>query len=317
MKTNLTIRNSILIALFAFFVSCSKDEEVDIVTDPYTSGLIEEINTDSLQSYVQWLQGIGTRFMLADNRKDIALAIQNKFISFGLTDTRIDSFYNAATFKEIPYHTWQYNVIAILPGSISPNTISIMGGHYDNYSRNSDPFLFAPGANDNASGIAATLEVARVIQSSSFTPKATIQFVAFAAEELGLFGSRDYAVKLAASSSTVSMMLNSDMIAYWPDSDPSLWTVNIMDYENSTSLRILAQKTCANYTNLKTNNNNQYNRQSDSYPFFLNGFNAVFFESNANDVNYHTTADISANCNFPYLREVTKISCAMLVENNK
>jgi bacterial leucyl aminopeptidase len=318
MKTNLSFRNLIVISIFAIYlIGCSKDDEIDSNTDPSISGLIENIKTDSLQSYVQWLQNMGTRFMLADNRKKIALAIQNKFISFGYTNTRIDSFYNSATFKSVPYQTWQYNVIATLSGSISPSSISIMGGHYDNYSKNSDPFVSTPGANDNASGVAATLEVARVIHNSSFTPTATIQFVAFAAEELGLFGSRDYAYKLATSNSTVTMMLNSDMIAYWQGSDPSLWSVNIMDYENSTTLRTDAEKTCSLYTILKTNNNNQYNKQSDSYPFYLNGYKAIFFESNANDIAYHSTSDISSNCNFAFLREVAKVSCAMLVESNK
>lgn len=313
MKTNHFIKYSIIISSFAILLnSCSKDEESDS-PDSYISSFTQEINADSLASYVNWLQSMKTRFMLADNHRSVAFQIKNRFIEMGYTDTRIDSFKNICTFKQVVYQTWQYNVIATLNGSTYPDSICIIGAHYDNYSKNSDPFISAPGANDNASGIAATLEIARVMQNKNFIPKTTIQFVAFAAEELGLLGSRDYASKIQK----VKMMLNNDMIAFWSGTDPSLWTVNIADYTNSTSLRMNAQRICSLYTNLKTNNNNQYNKQSDSYSFYLNGYKAIFFESNGVDNYYHTASDITSNCNFNYLKEVVKVSCALLVDGNK
>lgn len=305
------------LAISAILFSCNKENDNVEHPDPSVNSIVDKINADSLEKNVQWLQSMGTRFCLANNRKEIAIKIKNRFIQLGYTNTTIDSFFITKTYSSKTYNTWQYNVIATIQGSTSPNTVCIMGGHYDDYSKNSDPFNTAPGANDNASGVAATLEVARVIHDNNFIPTTTIQFVAFAAEELGLFGSKDYASKLAASNSAVSMMLNSDMIACWPGSDPSLWTVNIMDYANSISLRENAQKICSIYTNLKTNNDNKYNTQSDSYSFYLNGYKAIFFESNAQDVSYHSTSDISSHCNFDYLKEVAKISCAMLIESNK
>jgi Zn-dependent M28 family amino/carboxypeptidase len=53
--------------------------------------------------------------------------------------------------------------------------------------------MVVPGANDNASGVAATLEIARVMKKFNFRPGYTIMFLAFGAEELGLLGSRDFA----------------------------------------------------------------------------------------------------------------------------
>lgn len=242
-----------------------------------------------------------------------------KFESFGYADVQLDSFQLVEYYYNGNYYTnWQYNVIATLQGTIYPDSLSIIGGHHDCIVKSSigNPFNFAPGANDNASGVATTLEVARVLKRVDFQPKTTIKFVTFAAEELGLHGSSDYAEKVFQTNSKIKMMLNNDMVAYWPNSDTSNWCVNIIDYTNSTSLRKKAQDVCKIYTYLKTNNDNTYQEYSDSYPFSLKGYKAIFFISNANDVNYHTPNDLTSKCNFKFCKEVAKINCVLLVENN-
>ena len=107
------------------------------------------------------------------------------------------------------------------------------------------------------------------------------------------------------------------MIAYWPtNTEPMI--VNIIDYPTvSTNIRLDAEKVCQLYTSLETNNDNTYYRSSDSYPFFLNGYKAIFFITNASDPNYHTTNDLVSNCNFNFCKEVTKISGALLVNCNR
>lgn len=76
------------------------------------------------------------------------------------------------------------NVVAELPGATTPQTIYIIGAHYDHISGD------RPGGDDNASGVAALLEAARVLSQYRF--ESTIRFVAFNAEEDGLLGSNDY-----------------------------------------------------------------------------------------------------------------------------
>ncbi len=307
----------IIFALLSILSSCSKDDESVVKPDPFISEFIEEINSDSLKSSVEWLENMGTRFMLANNRKQVAKDIQKKFITLGYPDTQIDSFFNSKVFRDITYQTWQYNVIATLEGSRSPNDYCIVGAHYDCYTKDADLFTLSPGANDNASGVAATLEIARLMRKRSFIPKTTIQFVAFAAEELGLFGSWDFTEKCANTQKNIKMMLNFDMIAHWPGSNPAEWTLNIIDYDNSKTLSKKSQEICLLYTNLNTiNDNTDYNR-SDSYLFYSYGYEAIFFASAAMDNTYHTIDDITANCNFNYCREVTKASCALLIESNK
>jgi len=317
MRTNQTLRNLILISIFAYLlIGCSKEDETKGPTpDPFVKELVDEVNADTLEKNVQWLQDMGTRFALADNRKEVAKKIKERFIQYGCTNTTLDSFFITKSYSGIVYNTWQYNVVATIEGIEYPDSICIMGGHYDSIIQNSVALNTAPGANDNASGVAAALEVARVINKNEFTPKTTLKFIAFGAEELGLFGSYDYATKLYNDQKKVKMMLNNDMIAYWPLTESGM-RVNIIDYPNSIDLRLSAEKACELYTTIQTYNNNRYQAYSDSYPFFLKGYEAIFFISNADDPNYHTLNDIVGYCNFNFCREVTNISCALIIENN-
>jgi leucyl aminopeptidase len=80
------------------------------------------------------------------------------------------------------------NVVATLPGLIAPGEVHVLGAHYDSVN-GSGATLAAPGADDNASGTAGLIEVARILASSGVRFEATITFVAFAAEEFGRVGS--------------------------------------------------------------------------------------------------------------------------------
>ncbi len=191
-----------------------------------------------------------------------------------------------------------------------------MGGHYDDILSTSD-LTVVPGANDNASGTAAVLEVARVMKKNKYKPKSTIMFIAFGAEEIGLLGSSGFCDHiLNGFSERVRFMLNSDMIAYEASSSAADWFVNIIDYDNSHSLRHEAEAICDKYTVLNYTNDNTYNRQSDSYPFFTNGYKALFFFSGDADPNYHSLNDVVSNCNFGYCTEVVKLQCALLADKN-
>ena len=304
------------IITFSFF-SCTKEEDPVLSKKELTTyDLIEKINADSIRFLVNWMQNMGTRFALAENRREVARDIKNRFRMIGYDNAELDSFMITKTYKNVRYQLMQYNVIASLSGTDYPDSVTIIGGHYDNILSSGDPFLTVPGANDNASGVAATLELARVLRQNNYLPSGTIRFIAFGSEELGLFGSYDYAGKAMSSSMKIKMMLNNDMIAYQPESEISSWTVNIMDYENSGTLRAKAEKLCTKFTTLKFVTINTNNKYSDSYPFSLNGFKSLFFFSNITDPDYHTLNDLSANCNFEYCREIVKLNCALAVDCN-
>ncbi|MBN1386967.1 MAG: Zn-dependent exopeptidase M28 [Bacteroidales bacterium] len=307
-----------VMAFLIILASCAKEETLEEIRESITLDLIQDINADSLESYVTWMQNMGTRFCLSDNRRKVAVDIRDKFRSFGYTTAYLDSFLLERNYRGIDYSLWQYNVIARLEGDRYPDSISVMGAHYDSIlsGPESDPFTVAPGAHDNASGVAAALEVARVMKDNNFTPEGSIEFVAFAAEELGLYGSWDYAFKASDSRAKIKMMLNNDMIAYEPSANMSEWKVNILNYVNSLNLPTIANRLAAKYTVLDTYTDNTLNKYSDSYIFSMYGYPALFFFKDADDPNYHSLNDIVDYCNFIYCREIVIISTAMLVEKN-
>jgi hypothetical protein len=308
---------STLIIIILIASGCTKPDKEEI-KDQYISGFVNKINTDSLLNYVTRMQNMSTRFMLADNHRQVAVWLKNKFIQLGYADTKLDSFNITTTFMEIEYTTMQYNVIAALIGNTYPDSICVLGAHYDNRlsSTTGDPFVFVPGANDNATGVAATLEIARIMKERSFIPSSTIQFVAFGAEELGLFGSIHFSQKASARGEKIKMMLNNDMIGIPFQSDQGMWYVNIIDYENSHYLRSEAQRLCERYSSVASINDNANAGKSDSYPFYRYGFKSLFFIQNALGSTYHTENDLVTTINFQYCREIAKISCALLVDKN-
>jgi bacterial leucyl aminopeptidase len=310
---------SCLAIIIFYSTGCSKEEYSGKPSkDELTILLRADISADTLESTVNWMQNMGTRFALASNRREIALKIKNRFIMIGYPKTTIDSFIVTKLYNNTSYVQWQYNVIAALEGISSPDSICILGGHYDNILRagTGDPFVSGLGANDNASGVAAALEIARVLKKNNFSPKNTIKFIAFASEEIGLMGSYYQSEKSKTNSEKIKMMLNNDMIGYQPFSDRTQWYINILDYENSHELRKKAEFVAGKYAQLNYVNINTYNKQSDSYPYSLNGFRSLFFMAYTSDPNYHTPNDIVQNCNFAFCREVAIISCALLVDCN-
>ncbi len=305
---------TLLAVLIILLGSCEKKISREEQVETLTTSLIKKLEADSIQSYIEWMEGMGTRFALAENRRQVAVRILNRFRLVGVEDVRLDSFMIYRSYRDVQYNLMQYNVIATIEGNINPSEVYIIGGHYDSILRTGDPWDTAPGANDNASGVAAAIEVARVMMDNDFKPASTIEFVAFAAEELGLYGSRSYASRSAGLGKDIALMLNNDMIAYEQRTDPNTWLVNIMDYENSIDDRLDAQRMADRYTVLNTYTDNTYQKYSDSYAFFENDYPAIFFFIGSDDPNYHTLNDLAANCNFEYCKEVTSISLSILID---
>jgi hypothetical protein len=112
-------------------------------------------------------------------------------------------------------------------------------------------------------------------------------------------------------------MLNHDMIANETATDPSDWTLMVMNYLNSAELRTEYVNCGKTYTTLNFSQYNQYNTTGDSYSFYKKGYKALFMLCNAIDPYYHTASDIADHYNFPYCREVTAVSLAFLVQETK
>jgi hypothetical protein len=311
---------AVLLVLLFFAVSNSKAGVLDYAgktsPDSVIASYTGKINPDSIQSYMQALEDFGARFCLAGNRREVAEWIRDKFIAFGYTGAHLDSFQFNRWYAGTWYLTWQYNVIAPYEGYQNPDSIFVLGAHHDAivpYSSN--PFIIAPGADDNASGVAATLEIARVMKHYGYQPAYTIKFITFAAEELGLHGSWNYANKAANAGKNIICMINLDMVSYCalPENE---WKVRIQKYPNSDWFTNLAHQIIQNHTILTAVESTQYIQYSDSWPFYSNGYNAIFFIEDQFTPYYHTVNDLVATTNKHYAAEMTKISLGMLIYLN-
>ncbi len=273
------------------------------LTDTTISFISSAIDPDSVRFIIQSLQDFQTRFLFASTRDSVASWIKAQFIRWGYTDVVIDSFQYSGT--------WQKNVIATLPGLYSPDKISIVGGHHDSYS-SGDPLIFAPGADDNASGTSAVMEMARVFKELNYQPESTIKFITFGAEEYGLWGSKDYALKAYNAGMNINVMINHDMISH-TNSPVGSSTVDINYYTGFEYLRDLAMYCTQNYSVLTPRSGSQNSSGSDSHSFWQLGFPSVYFEERDFSPYYHSPADTIGNYDMEFCAEVIKSSCATLL----
>jgi leucyl aminopeptidase len=131
------------------------------------------------------------------------------------------------TVKQFSHPNWpQKSVILTIKGTTNPGKIVVIGGHLDSTIGWTNENSIAPGADDDASGVSTLQEVARVLLASGYKPKRTIQFMAYAAEEVGLKGSAEIATDYKNKGKKVVGVMNLDMTNYkgTPTSDISVMT---------------------------------------------------------------------------------------------
>jgi leucyl aminopeptidase len=118
----------------------------------------------------------------------------------------------------------QKSVIMTIPGTTRPSEVIVIGGHLDSIAPGGNA-SHAPGADDDASGIATLTEIARVLLASNFRPERTIKFMAYAAEEVGLRGSQAIVRDFKARKVNVVGALQLDMTNY-QGSDRDIWIID-------------------------------------------------------------------------------------------
>jgi len=264
-----------------------------------------EMKSVNLNSYTQDLVNFKTRYATASNHRQVAVYLLNKFKSFGYQNAYLDSFTYSST--------WQYNVIATLQGTTTPDSMYILGAHYDSNS-SSNATVTAPGADDNASGAAGVLEVARAYKAGGFKPKSTIVFVEFAAEDVGLLGSKHYVNDAKTSGLKIAMMVNFDMISN--ETSSSNWTMKIEKYTGSEKVTALTKYITNNYSSLTPLEDLEHITCSDSYSFNQGGYKAVQLMENTYSPYYHSANDIVSNTNSNYATEICRVACGMLTYRN-
>src|SRR5437764_9420199 len=202
--------------------------------DPKIAAALKEISPQQIQGTIEKLVSFGTRLTLsAQDPGSISAGhgigaarewIKSEFDRYshdcgGCLEVRTDTFTQAPA-DRIPKPTEITNVYALLKGTDPENAkrVVLVTGHYD--SRNSDTLDTtgaAPGANDDASGTAVSLECARVLSKLKFP--GTIIFLAVPGEEQGLYGSKHFAGYAKSQGWDIEAVLNNDIVG----GDKSTW----------------------------------------------------------------------------------------------
>lgn len=203
-----------------------------------------------------------------------------------------------------------HNVVGTLVGAVRPDEWFIVGGHYDSTSQS--PQTSAPGAEDNASGCAGVLEMARIFAENP--PHATVLFICYVGEEQGLLGSIDHASDLVSSgnSSKVQAMLNMDMIGYTSDADLDC----LLESAPIGQFLIDAlSDAAATYTSLRIETTLSA-WGSDHVPYLDRNMPALLtIENDWSDYPYyHSTGDLPGNITPAMGREILKMNVAALSE---
>jgi len=204
-----------LFLLFAINISAQTDTRI--------YDIVKSISSERIEKDVKILANFGTRNTFSDTvstTRGIGAArrwIKNEFETISKSCKNcIDVFYQKDFVttndgERVPKDTWIVNVVAIQKGTKYPNKFIIMSGDID--SRNSDTMDYlgdAPGANDNASGMAGTIEAARVLSKYQF--ENSIIYVGLSGEEQGLFGGKGLAEYAKKNNWEIIGVLNNDMI---------------------------------------------------------------------------------------------------------
>ena len=261
--------------------------------------LLNLVSEDSLHAWVQRLQDFQTRYSYSDSIGKARDWLRHKFLSFGIDSVWLHHFNHDSD---------QWNVVAAVEGTARPDRVIVVGGHYDSvvYGPGTNPYEWAPGADDNASGTVATLEMARIVAQNPLP--ITVIFAAFAQEEQGLIGSDYLAQYLHNQNTALELMINSDMISYNPNlsSDVRIYgDPTAMDYIN------LMMEVADTYTYLNPVYMNQA-PNSDHYSFYQWGYDAIMAHEPYVQYHntYHSDYDVVDSLDFPYLKEAVGLCLA-------
>ena len=191
-----------------------RDFPVITEENPVIREMMNQVNMDSLQATVQHLQDYGERYYKNNNAFAASNWIAGKMQTLGLEVEQQNFSVNwFGSSQAAP------NVIGIQRGTLYPDVYVVCGSHFDSFTW--DVFSGgnnAPGADDNATGVASVLESARIMTQYEF--EYSIIYCAFGAEELGLYGSDAYATRCQQEGMQILGYFNNDMNGYLYSGDP-------------------------------------------------------------------------------------------------
>lgn len=291
-------------------------------TDPTIAALLAQITQSDLSSRIAQLSGdeavslpggsvtLATRYTFSSQILNAERFLHNYYTNLGLSPIYA------------PWNRGSYsgrNVIVDLPGVENPERIWVLGGHFDTNSE--IPYSYAPGADDNATGIAATMRIVELLKEHRFAD--TIRFVHFSGEEQGQWGAQHYARELRLAGAQVQGYIDLDMIG-WDSNGDRVVELHPGTGVNSNSIATAFISAADRYGQglvfeRKTSSASRFSDHSAfwdyNYPAFLVIEN-FFTDGIPPDRNpwYHNTGDRLHRVNTDYALRIARTALATIAE---
>jgi len=268
--------------------------------------LINAVSLDSLSQTLQEFTGevatnVGGNSVIILNREQSNNDLAGDYL--------VEKFnaMNNLTVTDQPFNTNGRNIIATQLGKTNPNDIYIICAHYDSVADYC--------ADDNASGTATVLEVARILSTQCMDN--TLVYALWDEEEIGLRGANFYASQANNNGDNILGVLNIDMMGYDGDDDDD-FDIDVRPIANSIEMKDDLVALLATYNfNLNVNVVNPGTTASDHARFWDQGYSAVLVgESWDNDDQtpyYHSSSDRFSTLDLPYFHELAKLIMSYMV----
>jgi len=272
-------------------------------------GLAAEVSQTELEKTIAELSAIPTRYTMSQGDEQARDYLVGRARALGF-EPQLDTFSAVGQIAT--------NVILKHPGTVTPEVVYLFSAHYD--STSATPMTLAPGADDNATGVASVLEAARVLSQRSL--RSSVWFVFTAAEEQGSLGSKHMAQWLKTDGIDVRGVIAPDMIGYWP-----LGMQDKFDILGDDASRFLVDQMSAVATQLgvahKVWIQHGYCYGDDHTMFQEAGFPAITpmdcveahnLSTSEDTPHYHQVSDTSATLYMPFTTKVAGVIVATLAE---
>lgn len=276
----------------------------------YLNDSISALDAQRMFKTVGELSSFRNRFYKSETGVKAAQFIADQFRTLG--KNRSDVSVALFTHKK-----WaQPSVIATIKGSgPQANEIVVIGGHEDsiNQSGFGSPNMQAPGADDNASGVATILEVFRVLVETNFKPNRTLMFMTYAGEEVGLLGSQEIANEFKATKKSVVAVAQFDMTGFVGAGDQVVFMTDFTDPE----LTKFSQKLLDTYVKAKWSTDKCGYACSDHASWTKAGYPSIMpFEATMDGMNHdiHSVRDLISKLDFKHGLHFAKLGLAFMAE---
>lgn len=296
------------------FAKHAKFDDYSINNQSIVKPMVAQVNELSIRQMIEKLTSFHTRHYKSETGVKSSEFIRDTWAD--LSKHRSD-----VTVELVKHKNWpQASIVMTIEGSESPDEIVIIGGHADSIVSGmfggGSPTARSPGADDNASGIATITEAIRIAMENNFKPKKTIQFMGYAAEEVGLLGSKDIATAYKKEAKRVVGVIQFDMTLNKGTKDMDI--VMMSDFTNKAQNEFLG-RLIDEYVKVPWGYSKCGYGCSDHASWTSNGYPASMpFESTMGDINskIHTVNDTLATAggDAKHSAKFAKLALAFIAE---